>query len=185
MRRFFERLLNLLRVRQPDRDLAREIDAHLALLQDTLRGSRPVAGRRAARRTAGSGKRRQCQGAASGRTVLSLDRRRLAGCRARAPPAAAQPHLHRDRGAVTGDRHRREHRDLHGGQRPPLSSARRHHRSIRARRHRVGPRRWRREPGQPRALSRNRAPHDFTGERVRGRDVPARHGHGALGDRKC
>ena len=51
MRRFFERLLNLLRIRQPDRDLAREIDAHLALLQDTYeaRGLSPDGARRAAR----------------------------------------------------------------------------------------------------------------------------------------
>lgn len=51
MRRFLERLLNLLRVRQPDHDLAREIDAHLALLQDTYeaRGLSPDAARRAAR----------------------------------------------------------------------------------------------------------------------------------------
>jgi len=51
MRRFFERLLNLLRVRRPDQDLAREIDAHLALLQDTYeaRGLSPDAARRAAR----------------------------------------------------------------------------------------------------------------------------------------
>ena len=56
MRRFFERLLNLLRVRQPDRDLAREIDAHLALLQDTYeaRGLSPDAARRAARLALGN-----------------------------------------------------------------------------------------------------------------------------------
>src|SRR4030095_3053151 len=51
MRRFLERLLNLLRVRRPDPDLAREIDAHLALLQDTYeaRGLSADAARRAAR----------------------------------------------------------------------------------------------------------------------------------------
>src|SRR6476620_1181159 len=51
MRRFLERLLNLLRVRRPDSDLAREIAAHLALLQDTYeaRGLSPDAARRAAR----------------------------------------------------------------------------------------------------------------------------------------
>jgi predicted permease len=56
VRRFFERLLNLLRVRQPDRDLAREIDAHLALLQDTYeaRGLSPDAARRAARLALGN-----------------------------------------------------------------------------------------------------------------------------------
>src|SRR5262245_29684455 len=56
MRRFFERLLNLLRVRRPDRDLAREIDAHLALLQDTYeaRGLPPDAARRAARLALGN-----------------------------------------------------------------------------------------------------------------------------------
>ena len=56
MRRFFERLLNLLRVRRPDRDLAREIDAHLALLQDTYeaRGLSPDAARRAARLALGN-----------------------------------------------------------------------------------------------------------------------------------
>ena len=144
MRRFLERLLNLLRVRRPDHDLAREIDAHLALLQDTYeaRGLSPDAARRAARLALGNVDHRQ--GTASGRPVLSLDRRRVAGCRARAPPAAAQPRVHRDRGAVTGDRHWRQHRDLHGGQRLALSSSRRHHRSVRARRHRHGSRRWRR-----------------------------------------
>ncbi|HEY7058675.1 MAG TPA: ABC transporter permease, partial [Vicinamibacterales bacterium] len=56
MRRFLERLLNLLRVRRPDRDLAREIDSHLALLQDTYeaRGLSPDAARRAARLALGN-----------------------------------------------------------------------------------------------------------------------------------
>jgi predicted permease len=56
MRRFLERLLNLLRVRRPDHDLAREIDAHLALLQDTYeaRGLAPDAARRAARLAIGN-----------------------------------------------------------------------------------------------------------------------------------
>ncbi len=56
MRRFLERLLNLLRVRRPDHDLAREIDAHLALLQDTYeaRGLSPDAARRAARLAMGN-----------------------------------------------------------------------------------------------------------------------------------
>ena len=56
MRRFIERLLNLLRVRRPDHDLAREIDAHLALLQDTYeaRGLSPEAARRAARLALGN-----------------------------------------------------------------------------------------------------------------------------------
>ena len=56
MRRFLERLLNLLRVRRPDHDLAREIDAHLALLQDTYeaRGLSPDAARRAARLALGN-----------------------------------------------------------------------------------------------------------------------------------
>ena len=51
MRRFLERLLNLLGVRRPDRDLDREIAAHLALLQDTYeaRGLSAEAARRAAR----------------------------------------------------------------------------------------------------------------------------------------
>src|SRR4029453_1222455 len=50
------RLLTLLRVRQPDHDLAREIDAHLALLQDTYqaRGLSPGAPRRAARLALGN-----------------------------------------------------------------------------------------------------------------------------------
>jgi predicted permease len=56
MRRFLERLLNLLRVRRPDHDLAREIDAHLALLQDSYeaRGLSPDAARRAARLSIGN-----------------------------------------------------------------------------------------------------------------------------------
>lgn len=51
MRRFLERLLHLLRVRRPDQDLTREIDAHLALLQDAYeaRGMSADAARRAAR----------------------------------------------------------------------------------------------------------------------------------------
>src|SRR5580765_2829377 len=51
MRRFLERLLNLLRLRRPDHSLTREIDAHLALLQDTFeaRGLSADAARRAAR----------------------------------------------------------------------------------------------------------------------------------------
>jgi predicted permease len=56
MRRFLERLLNLLRVRRLDDDLSREIDAHLALLQDTYeaRGLSPAAARRAARLALGN-----------------------------------------------------------------------------------------------------------------------------------
>jgi len=56
MRRFLERLLNLLRVRRPDHDLAREIAAHLALLQDTYeaRGLSPDDARRAARLAIGN-----------------------------------------------------------------------------------------------------------------------------------
>lgn len=55
MRRFVERLLNLLRVRRPDADLAREIDAHLRLLQDSYeaRGLSADAARRAARMALG------------------------------------------------------------------------------------------------------------------------------------
>src|SRR5580765_1230262 len=51
MRRFLERLLNLLRLRRPDHSLTREIDAHLALLRDTYeaRGLSADAARRAAR----------------------------------------------------------------------------------------------------------------------------------------
>jgi len=56
MRRFVERVLNLLRLRRPEPDLAREIDAHLALLQDNLeaRGLSPDAARRAARLALGN-----------------------------------------------------------------------------------------------------------------------------------
>ena len=51
MRRFLERLLNLLGIRRPDDDLGREIDAHLTLLQEgyEARGLPPDAARRAAR----------------------------------------------------------------------------------------------------------------------------------------
>lgn len=51
MRRFLERLLNLLGIRRPDGDLGREIDAHLALLQEgyEARGLPADAARRAAR----------------------------------------------------------------------------------------------------------------------------------------
>ena len=51
MRRFLERLLNLVHMRRPDRDLARELDVHLSLLQESYeaRGLSPDAARRAAR----------------------------------------------------------------------------------------------------------------------------------------
>ena len=51
MRRFFDRILHLLRVRRPDADVAREIASHLALLQDgyEARGLSPDDARRAAR----------------------------------------------------------------------------------------------------------------------------------------
>jgi predicted permease len=51
MRRFLDRLLHLLRVRRPEDELSREIDAHLALLQESYeaRGLSPDAARRAAR----------------------------------------------------------------------------------------------------------------------------------------
>lgn len=50
MRRFVERLLNLLRVRQSEGDLTREIEAHLALMQEAYeaRGMAPPEARRAA-----------------------------------------------------------------------------------------------------------------------------------------
>ena len=50
MRRFVARLLNLLRLRRPDRELTREIDAHLALMQEACeaRGMTPNEARRAA-----------------------------------------------------------------------------------------------------------------------------------------
>jgi len=56
MRRFVERLLNLLRVRRREDDLAREIEAHLTLLQDSFeaRGLPPEAARRAARLALGN-----------------------------------------------------------------------------------------------------------------------------------
>ena len=51
MRRVLERLMNLFRLRRADRDLGREIDAHLAMLQETYeaQGLSPEAARRAAR----------------------------------------------------------------------------------------------------------------------------------------
>ena len=50
MRRFVERLLNLFRVRRPEQELTREIEAHLALLQEAYkaRGMTPPDARRAA-----------------------------------------------------------------------------------------------------------------------------------------
>jgi predicted permease len=56
MGRFLERLLNLLRIRRPDRDLAREIAAHAALLQDGYekQGLSAEAARRAARLALGN-----------------------------------------------------------------------------------------------------------------------------------
>ena len=56
MRRFVERLLHLLRLRRPNGDLAREITAHLALLQEAYeaRGLSPEAARRAARLALGN-----------------------------------------------------------------------------------------------------------------------------------
>ena len=51
MRRFFDCILHLLRIRRPDAGLAREIESHLVLLQDSYeaRGLSPEAARRAAR----------------------------------------------------------------------------------------------------------------------------------------
>ncbi len=51
MRQFIERVLNVLRLRRPERDLAREIESHLALAQEAYeaRGMSPEAARRAAR----------------------------------------------------------------------------------------------------------------------------------------
>ena len=56
MFRFVERVLNLLGLRQPDRDLAREIETHLALLQESYeaRGLPPERARRAARLALGN-----------------------------------------------------------------------------------------------------------------------------------
>ncbi len=56
MRRFVQRLLNLVRVRRPEDDLVREIEAHLALLQDGFeaRGLPADAARRAARLALGN-----------------------------------------------------------------------------------------------------------------------------------
>src|SRR5215471_8925617 len=56
MRRFLERLLNLLRLRRLAQDLTREIEAHLTLLQESYeaRGLLPEAARRAARLALGN-----------------------------------------------------------------------------------------------------------------------------------
>src|ERR1035441_7604670 len=55
MRRFFARLANLLRVSRRESDLAREIESHLALLEEDFerRGLQPEAARLAARRAYG------------------------------------------------------------------------------------------------------------------------------------
>ena len=63
MRRFVERLLHLLRVRRPNGELAREINAHLALLQEAHegRGLSPDSARRAARLALGNAELIQVQ----------------------------------------------------------------------------------------------------------------------------
>src|ERR1035437_1508038 len=55
MRRFFARLTNLLRVRGAERELAREIESHLTMLQDEFerRGLPPQDAKLAARRAYG------------------------------------------------------------------------------------------------------------------------------------
>jgi hypothetical protein len=55
MRRFFAKLKNVFRHRSAERDLTREVDAHLALLQDEFerRGMKPADARLQARRTFG------------------------------------------------------------------------------------------------------------------------------------
>ena len=55
MHRFFARFVNLFRGEHAERELAREIEAHLALLQDSFerRGLAPAEARLAARRAYG------------------------------------------------------------------------------------------------------------------------------------
>ena len=126
MRRFFNRVLHLLRVRRPDAELARELElTHLALLQDSYeaRGLSPDAAD--VRRGWPSAVSLRSRSSIATPGGLPLARRRDAGRRPRRSPVAAEPGVHRDGGAVIGDRHRRQHRHLHGGQRWPALTVRR------------------------------------------------------------
>jgi hypothetical protein len=77
LRRSFLRLLSFFRSDRAEKDLAREIDAHLRLLEDTFitQGMQRDEARRAARRAFGGSSRRRSNIGTRGRSAGCTDRR--------------------------------------------------------------------------------------------------------------
>ena len=182
MRRFFDRLLHLLRLRRPDADLARELDAHLALLQDSYeaRGLSPDAARRAARLALGGVDqvKELHRDARSFRWIEDAAQDAAHGVRLlrRSPVFTATAALSLAIGIGANTAIFTVANALLF--RPPAGIAE----AVRAGRHRHGARRRRAESARLRGLSGGGTPHDVAPRRVRGRPVPQGHGAGAVGD---
>ena len=180
MRRFLERLLNLLRVRRPDHDLARELDAHLALLQDAYeaRGLSPDAARRAARLALGNVDHVKAlhRDARSFRWIEDASQDAAHGVRLlrRSPVFTATAALSLAIGIGANTAIFTVANALLF--RPPAGITDPSELVV------IGTARGDGgvNPLNSRVVSRSRAPHDVADQRVRGRDVPPRHGHGAV-----
>ena len=123
IRRLFLRLFNAFRPGRAERELAREMAAHLALLEDEFvrRGMPPDEARLAARLALG-GVEQAKELHRDARSFVWLDDARR-DVRYAVADAAAQPDRHGDGRAVARDRHRRQHRDLHRRQRAAVPRA--------------------------------------------------------------
>ena len=169
-------------MRRPDRDLAREIDAHLALLQDNFeaRGLSPDAARRAARLALGNVEqvKEQHRDARSFRWIEDAWQDAAHGLRLlrRSPVFTATAALSLAIGIGANTAIFTVANALLF--RPPAGIADPSELVV------IGTARGDGglNPLNLHGLSRDLAPHHHTDERVRGRDVPARDGSGAVGD---
>ena len=112
MRQFILRLINTFRPKTADGDLAREVAAHLALLEDEYRrrGLTPDEARLAARRAIGSVA--QMKDLHRDVALVRVARRPAARSAACRPDALARSRIHDGRSADSGARHRFDHRSL-------------------------------------------------------------------------
>ena len=112
-RRLLMRLLSFLRAGRAERELAREMTAHLRQLEDDFirKGMSPEEARLAARRAFGGGIE-QAKEVAARRAIDPLARRASSERQIRRPHAAPRARLHLRRRPHARARHRRQHRHV-------------------------------------------------------------------------